>query len=216
MQYKKILARTLYVVVPFACIGIFMTVNGSVFPASEFFVKNTTAVATTTATTTRFNMDRVQLGNSGLTLSSPSAFSAVATNSSVKPVAKTTAADLLRTESFRYDNNGVIIDIDFLTYVEDAKVSLENIRQQYEKDLAELKQSQNVSYSVHPTERSGIAGIIVDAEYPVKHLQKIQRFEVLTFVLQNQVWRITAKYKDCDQKGQAMVQWMLESIQIAS
>lgn len=212
MQYKKLFTRIIYIVIPFACIGIFMTVDGSIFQPSILVQPSTES----SSATTRFKMDRVQLGTSGMSLSSPDTFSSLPQSNSVSPIAKTAAADMLHSESFQYDSNGVVIDIDFLSYAESTEINLGIIRKQYENDLEQLKQTQKVSYTVKAIERSGIAGIIVDAEYPVQHLQKIQRFEVLTFVLQNQVWRVTAKYKDCDQKGQAMVQWMLESIQIAS
>jgi len=212
MQFKKLFIGIAAIIVPFGSMAIFMTVDGNTFPQLRFIP----LAKTIDAETIRFKMDRVNLGQSGLSLSSPNEFTRLTQNSRVTPVVQATEITMLQSESFQYTNNGVIINIDYLTYANDTRISLREIRAQYKKDLVRLKQNQNVVYKLNTIERSGIEGLLVDAEYPVQHLDKTQRYEVLTFVLLNQLWRVTAKYKDCNPKGQALVKWMLASIQITT
>ena len=210
MRYKKILIRAIWVILPFVVIGVVMTVNGGdVHHSQQGSLSEHNDI-------TRLAMNRIQLGNSGLSLSSPEDFDLLTASAAISPSSAENNSEVVFSEYFQYEKNGVNIKIDYLTYANDARLTLEDIRTHYLVDLNRLQDESAVKYSVNNIQRSGIDGFIVEAEYPVQFLDKHVRFDVLTFVKSNRLWRVTAKYKDCDQKGQVLVRWMLESIRILS
>ncbi|MFV2056889.1 MAG: hypothetical protein ACC707_10500 [Thiohalomonadales bacterium] len=212
MRNKKLLSWVVFLILPIAVIGMVMTVNGGDFSHSRQHAMTDNIV------TTRFSMHRIRLGGSGLSLSSPEDFKrlilSVEKPSMLPSASLGPESDVVSSEIFQYEKNGVEIKIEYLVYANDANITLQDLRSHYGADLKRLSQEIAVTYSVEDIQRSGIDGFIVEAQYPVQHLDKQLRFDVLTFVKLNQLWRVTAKYKDCDQKGQVLLRWMLESIQI--